>query len=132
MTRVKFFSNQQLSEIEKSINEFRKKEEVKQLINIKFSASAKDGNNEYTALIIYEETMTLGKEDSQTYELVYTYLKSINAFRRVIIIITNRKRSLALLIVPGVCLQILKNAPLRMLSLQLNDILIFFVYLDLL
>ena len=68
MTRVKFYSNQQLSEIEKSINEFLKKEEVKQLINIKFSASVKDGNNEYTALIIYEENMALGKEDPQMYE----------------------------------------------------------------
>jgi hypothetical protein len=68
MTRVKFYSNQQLSEIEKSINEFLKKEEVKQLINIKFSVSTKDGNNEYTALIIYEENTTLGKEDPQMYE----------------------------------------------------------------
>ncbi len=35
MTKVKFYSNQQLSEVEKSINEFLKKEGVKQLINIK-------------------------------------------------------------------------------------------------
>ena len=49
MTKVKFYSNQQLSEIEKSINEFLKKEEVKQLINIKFSAINNDGINEYTA-----------------------------------------------------------------------------------
>ncbi len=68
MTRVKFYSNQQLSEIEKRINEFLKKEEVKQLINIKFSAGVKDGNNEYTALIIYEENITPGKEEPQMYE----------------------------------------------------------------
>lgn len=48
MTKVKFYSNQQLSEIEKSINEFLKKEEVKQLINIKFAVVNRDGPNEYT------------------------------------------------------------------------------------
>ena len=68
MTRVKFYSNQQLSEIEKTINEFLKKEEVKQLVNIKFITVIKDWNNEYTALIIYEENMTLGKEEPQMYE----------------------------------------------------------------
>ncbi len=68
MTKVKFYSNQQLSEVEKSINEFLKKEGVKQLINIKFSVVNNDGVNEYTALIIYEENMTSGKEDPQMYE----------------------------------------------------------------
>ncbi len=68
MTKVKFYSNQQLSEIEKSINEFLKKEEVKQLINIKFAVVNRDGRIEYTALIIYEENMALGKEDPQMYE----------------------------------------------------------------
>lgn len=68
MTRVKFYSNQQLSEIEKSINEFLKRDDVKQLVDIKFSAVNKDGNNEYTALIIYEENVNLGKEDPQMYE----------------------------------------------------------------
>ncbi|CAN5646271.1 hypothetical protein BH23THE1_BH23THE1_25910 [soil metagenome] len=68
MTRVKFYSNQQLSEIEKSINEFLKRDEVKQLIDIKFSAVTKNGNNEYTTIIIYEENMNLGKEDPQMYE----------------------------------------------------------------
>jgi len=68
MTKVKFYSNQQLSEIEKSINEFLKKEEVKQLIEIKFSAVNNDGINEYTGLIIYEENMNSGKEDPQMYE----------------------------------------------------------------
>ncbi len=62
MTKVKFYSNQQLSEIEKSINEFLKKEEVKQLINLKFAVVNRDDRNEYTALIIYEEKKALGKE----------------------------------------------------------------------
>ena len=68
MTKVKFYSSQQLSEIEKSINDFLKKEEVKQLINIKFAVVNRDGRIEYTALIIYEENMALGKEDPQMYE----------------------------------------------------------------
>jgi hypothetical protein len=67
MTRIKFYNNQQLSDIEKDINEFLKKEEVKQLINIKFSAINNDDINEYTALIIYEENRTSGKEDPQMY-----------------------------------------------------------------
>jgi hypothetical protein len=67
MTRIKFYNNQQLSDIEKDINEFLKKEEVKQLINIKSSAINNDGINEYTALIIYEENRTSGKEDPQMY-----------------------------------------------------------------
>jgi len=68
MTRVKFYSNQQLSEVEKSVNEFLKKEEVKQLINIKFTGVNNSGSDEYTVLIIYEENMTSGKEDPQMYE----------------------------------------------------------------
>jgi hypothetical protein len=68
MTRVKFYNNQQLFNIEKDINEFLKKEAVKQLIDIKFNAVNKDGNNDYTALIIYEENMTPGNEDPQIYE----------------------------------------------------------------
>ena len=67
MTKVKFYSNQQLSEIEKSINGFLKREEVKQLINIKFSAITNDGINEYMALIVYEKNVTSGKEDLQMY-----------------------------------------------------------------
>ena len=68
MTRVKFYSNQQLSDIEKSINEFLKRDDVKQLVDIKFSAVNKDGNNDYTTIIIYEENVNLGKEDPQIYE----------------------------------------------------------------
>jgi hypothetical protein len=68
MTSVKFYNNQRLSDIEKNINEFLKKERVKQLIDIKFNALNKNGIDEYTALIIYEENMQPGKEDPQMYE----------------------------------------------------------------
>ena len=70
MTRVKFYNNQRLSDIEKNVNEFLKKEEVKQLIDIKFNALNKSGIDEYTALIIYEENMKPGKEDPQMYRIV--------------------------------------------------------------
>ena len=56
-----------MSDIEKDINEFLKKE-VKQLIDIKFTALSKNGTDEYTAVIIYQENMNLGKEDPQMYE----------------------------------------------------------------
>ena len=68
MTRVKFYNNHQLSDIEKDINEFLKKEEVKQLIDIKFTALSKNGIDEYTAVIVYQENMNPGKEDPQMYE----------------------------------------------------------------
>ena len=68
MTRVKFYSSQQLSDIEKSINEFLKRDDVKQLVDIKFSVVNKDGNNDYTTIIIYEENVNIGKEDPQMYE----------------------------------------------------------------
>jgi len=68
MARVKFYSNQQLSEVEKSVNEFLKKDEVKQLIDIKFTGVTNSACDEYTVLIIYEENMTSGKEDPQMYE----------------------------------------------------------------
>lgn len=68
MTRVKIYDNQQLSDLEKNINEFIKKEEVKQLIDIKFSAISKNDVDKYAALIVYEENMRPGKEDPQLYE----------------------------------------------------------------
>jgi len=68
MTRVKFYNNQHLTDIKKDINEFLKKEEVKQLIDIKFTALSKNGIDEYTAVIIYEENTSPGKEDPQMYE----------------------------------------------------------------
>ena len=68
MTRVKIYDNQQLSDLEKNINEFIKKEEVKQLIDIKFSAISKNNVDKYAVLIVYEENMSPGKEDPQLYE----------------------------------------------------------------
>jgi hypothetical protein len=68
MTRVKIYDNQQLSDLEKNINEFLKKEEVKQLIDIKFVAISKNDVDKYAALIVYEENMSPGKEDPQLYE----------------------------------------------------------------
>ena len=53
MTRVKFYSGQQLFNVEKNVSKFLKKE-VKQLIDIKFSAVYKDSNNEFTIMIIYK------------------------------------------------------------------------------
>lgn len=70
MTRVKFYSNQQLSDIEKDINEFLKKEDVKQLIDINFSSLNKNDTHEYTAIIIFEEHKNPGKEDPQMYEKI--------------------------------------------------------------
>jgi len=57
-----------LSNIEKDINEFLRKDEVKQLIDIKFTALSKNGIDEYTAVIIYQENISLGKEEPQMYE----------------------------------------------------------------
>ena len=68
MTRVKIYHNQQLSELEKNINEFLKKEEVKRLIDIKFIAIRRNDADKYAALILYEENMIQGKEDPQIYE----------------------------------------------------------------
>ncbi len=68
MTRVKFYNNQQLSGIEENINEFLKKEVVKELIDIKLIALSKNGIDKYTSMIIYEENMKLGVEDPQKYE----------------------------------------------------------------
>ena len=68
MTKVKIYDNQQLSELEKNINEFLRKEEVKQLIDVKFTAFSKDGVDKFTALIIYQEDLSSGKEDPQMYE----------------------------------------------------------------
>ena len=68
MTRVKIYDNQQLSDLEKSINEFLKKEDVNRLIDIKFTAINKNEVDKYTALIVYEEGMPPGREDPQIYE----------------------------------------------------------------
>ena len=68
MTRVKIYHNQQLSDLEKNINEFLKKEEVKRLIDVKFIAISQNDVDDYAALILYEENMNPGKEDPQIYE----------------------------------------------------------------
>lgn len=68
MTKVKIYDNQQLSELEKNIHDFLKKEEVKQLMDVKFTAFSKDGVDKFTVLIIYQEGLSLGKEDPQMYE----------------------------------------------------------------
>ena len=57
-----------LSEPEKNINEFLKKEEVKRLIDVKFIAFRLNDADKYAALILYEENMIPGKEDPQIYE----------------------------------------------------------------
>ncbi len=68
MTRVKIYHNQQLSELEKNINEFLKKQEVKRLIDVKFTAISQNDVDKYAALILYEENMIPGNEDPQIYE----------------------------------------------------------------
>ena len=68
MTRVKTYDNQQLSDLEKSINEFLKKDEVDRLIDVKFTAISKNDVDKYAALIVCEENSTSGKEDPQIYE----------------------------------------------------------------
>ena len=68
MTRVKIYHNQQLSDLEKNINEFLKKEEVKRLIDVKFIAISQNDVKNYAALILYEENMSSSKEDPQIYE----------------------------------------------------------------
>ena len=68
MTRVKIYHNQQLSDLEKNINEFLKKEEVRRLIDVKFIANSQNDVENYVALILYEENMNPGKEDPQIYE----------------------------------------------------------------
>ena len=68
MTRVKTYENQHLSDLERSINEFLKKEEINRLIEIKFTAFSKNDVDKYTALIVYEGNMSPGNEDPQIYE----------------------------------------------------------------
>jgi hypothetical protein len=68
MTRVKIYDNQHLTDLEKNINEFLKKEEVKRLIDVKFTNISQNDVEKYAALILYEENMSPGKEDPQIYE----------------------------------------------------------------
>jgi UDP-glucose 6-dehydrogenase len=66
--RVKIINHQDLSIAEKQINEYLKKEEVKEFIDIKFGTSFKNDYEWYTFIIIYEENMTAGVDDPQIYE----------------------------------------------------------------
>ncbi len=66
--KVKIINHQNLSIVEKQINEFLKKEEVKEFVDIKFGTNFKNDVEEYTFVIIYEENMTAGVEDPQIYE----------------------------------------------------------------
>jgi len=68
VTRVKIYHNQQLSDFEKNINEFLKKEEVKKLIDVKFVSIGQNDVDNYAALILYEENMNSSKEDPQIHE----------------------------------------------------------------
>ncbi len=67
--KVKIIDNNDLSFAEKQINEFLKKEEVKEIIDIKFGTRVKNnGEERHTFMIIYEENMKAGVEDPQIYE----------------------------------------------------------------
>ncbi len=67
--KVKIIDHQDLSVAEKQINEFLKKVEVKELVDIKFGTRFKnDTEGHHTFVILYEENMTAGVEDPQIYE----------------------------------------------------------------
>ncbi len=66
--RVKIIDHHDLSVAEKQINEFLKKEEVKELVDIKFGTRFKNDSEAHTFVIIYEANMTTGIEDPQIYE----------------------------------------------------------------
>jgi hypothetical protein len=66
--RVKIIDHHDLSIAEKQINEFLKKEEVKEFVDIKFGTNFKKDIEGYTFVIIYEENMKAGVEDPQIYE----------------------------------------------------------------
>ena len=66
--KVKIIDHHDLSIAEKQINDFLKKEEVKEFVDIKFGTSFKNDIKGYTFVIIYEENMTAGIEDPQIYE----------------------------------------------------------------
>ena len=66
---VKIIDHQDLSVAEKQINEFLKKAEVKELVDIKFGTRFKnDTEGQHTFVILYEENMAAGVEDPQIYE----------------------------------------------------------------
>ena len=66
--KVKIIDNQDLPAAERQINEFLKKEEVKELVDIKFGTRFKNDAEKHTFVILYEENMATGLEDPQIYE----------------------------------------------------------------
>ena len=66
--KVKIVDNQDLSAAERQINEFLKKGDVKELVDIKFGTRFKNDAEGHTFVIIYEENMATGVEDPQIYE----------------------------------------------------------------
>lgn len=66
--KVKIIDNHDLSTAERQINEFLKKEEVKELVDIKFGTRFKNDAEGHTFVILYEENMATGVEDPQIYE----------------------------------------------------------------
>ena len=67
--KVKIIDHQDISVAEKQINEFLKKVEVKEVVDIKFGTRFKnDTEDQHTFVILYEENMAAGVEDPQIYE----------------------------------------------------------------
>jgi D-ribose pyranose/furanose isomerase RbsD len=66
--KVKIIDHQDLYVAEKQINEFLKKVEVKELVDIKFGTRFKNDTEWHTFVILYEENMAAGVEDPQIYE----------------------------------------------------------------
>jgi hypothetical protein len=66
--KVKIIDHQDLSVAEKQINDFLKKVEVKELVDIKFGTRFKNDTEGHTFVILYEENMASGVEDPQIYE----------------------------------------------------------------
>ena len=66
--RVKIIDNQNLFAAERQINEFLKKGEAKEVVDIKFGTRFRNDAEGHTFVILYEENMAAGAEDPQIYE----------------------------------------------------------------
>ncbi len=66
--KVKIIDHQEPPVAEKQINEFLKKVEVKEFVDIKFGTRFKNDTEGHTFVILYEENMAAGVEDPQIYE----------------------------------------------------------------
>jgi hypothetical protein len=66
--KVKISDHQDVSVAEEQINEFLKKVEVKEVVDIKFGTRFKNDTEGHTFVILYEENMTAGVEGPQIYE----------------------------------------------------------------